>query len=167
QRASNIQQQYQSGVRDSNRSLAQFAARGDYANAVAGINARVQDAKLTQPTASGQTGGEAMNLSVDQWRDEFTATMIPSGPMRSIGDFWSRYGYAVSARLMPRTLQVMSHFTYWKFQEFTLGSTFIPEHYRNSIRGIFEKGVTVWSRPNDINAIDPTDNSPVVGNYYV
>ena len=167
QRASNIQQQYQSGVRDSNRSLAQFAARGDYANAVAGINARVQDAKLTQPTTSGQTGGEAFNLSVDQWGYDFKVKMIPSGAMRIIGDFWLRYGYAVNTRIVPNTLQVMSHFTYWKFQEFTLGSTFIPEHYRNSIRGIFEKGVTVWSRPNDINAIDPTDNSPVVGNYYV
>ena len=166
QRSSNIQEHYQSGVRDSNRSLSQFAAKGDYANAVAGINARVQDAKLTQPTTSGQTGGEAFNLSVDQWGYDVKVKMVPSGAMRIIGDFWLRYGYAVNARLAPNRLQVMSHFTYWKFQEFTLMTTTIPEHYRNSIRGIFEKGVTVWSRPQDINNVYPADNTPVIGNYY-
>ena len=166
QRSSNIQQNYQSGVRDSNRSLAQFAAKGDYAHQVAGINARVQDAKLTQPTTSGQTGGEAFNLSVDQWGYDVKVKMVSSGAMRIIGDFWLRYGYAINARIVPNTLQVMSHFTYWKFQEFTLMNTAIPEHYRNSIRGIFEKGVTVWKRPQDINAVRPTDNIPVIGNYY-
>src|SRR4051794_40607451 len=50
-------------VRDTNRDLAQFAARGDYANTIAGINARIQDAQMTQPSTSGQFGGDAMNLA--------------------------------------------------------------------------------------------------------
>lgn len=166
-RSSAIQEQYMSGVRDSNRSLAQFAAKGDYANQIAGINARVQDAKLTQPTTSGQVGGEAFNLSIDQWGYDFKVKLPSAGAVRVIGDFWLRYGYAVNSFIWPDRLHVMSHFTYWKFQQFEITGAIIPEHYRNSIRGIFEKGVTVWRRPEDIGNIHPVDNKPIEGDYYV
>jgi hypothetical protein len=165
-RSSAIQEQHMVGVRDSNRSLAQFAAKGDYANQIAGINARVQDAKLTQPTTSGQVGGEAFNLSLDQWGYDFKVKLPSAGAVRVIGDFWLRYGYAVNSFIWPDRLQVMSHFTYWKFQQFEITGAFIPEHYRNSIRGIFEKGVTVWRRPEDIGRVHPANNEPIEREYY-
>ena len=166
-RSSAIQEEHMAGVRDSNRSLARFAAKGDYANQIAGINARVQDAKMTQPTTSGQVGGEAFNLAVDQWGYDFKVKFIPAGAMRVIGDFWLRFGYAVNAFMVPEQLNVMSHFSYWKFQQFEIIGATIPEHYRNSIRGIFEKGVTVWRRPEDVGRIHPRNNTPIDGEYYV
>ncbi|WP_343100010.1 hypothetical protein, partial [Clostridioides difficile] len=50
-------------MRDSNKTYADYAAKGDYANTIGAINARVQDSKLTQPTVSGQVGGEAFLLA--------------------------------------------------------------------------------------------------------
>ena len=41
----------------------------------------------------------------------------------------------------------------------------MPETYKQAIRGILEKGVTVWSNPNDIGNIDTADNEPLEGIY--
>lgn len=153
--------------RDTNRELSQFAAKGDYAQAIAGINAKVQDAKLTQPNTSGQMGGEAFNLVNDQWGYDVKVKMVNSGAMRAIGEYWLRYGYNVNAFFRPPNFSVMSKFTYWKFQEFNIQSSTIPEVYKQAIRGIFEKGVTIWREPQDIGRIDPGDNEPVRGAYYV
>ena len=37
-----------------NLAYAKYAVNGDYANAIAGINARIQDAQTIAPTTSGQ-----------------------------------------------------------------------------------------------------------------
>lgn len=161
-----IQRQLGEGVRDANMSLSQFAARGDYQNQVAGINAKVQDAKLTQPTTSGQVGGEAFNLTTDHWGYDLKMKMVHPGAMRTIGDYWLKYGYAVNAEHRPDRLQVMTKYTYWKFTEFTISEGAIPEQYRNALRGIFEKGVTVWGKPDDIGNVRVIDNAPIMGDYY-
>lgn len=153
-------------VADSNLSLAKFAAKGDYAQAVAGINARVQDAKLTQPTTSGQVGGEAFNLATDQWGYDVKVKTVGSGAMRMIGEYWLRYGYAVNHFMTIVKLDVMTKFSYWKFAEYDFTSANIPENYRGAIRGIFEKGVTVWKNPDDIGVTDPGTNKPIEGTYY-
>ena len=41
---------------DTNLAMAKFAANGDYANAIAGINAKVQDSRMIAPTTSGGVG---------------------------------------------------------------------------------------------------------------
>lgn len=163
QRAIQSNMQFQ---RDSNRDLAQYAAKGDYANAIAGINAKVQDAKVTQPTSSGQVGGEAFNLAVDQWGYDLKIKVVNSGAMRVIGEYWLRYGYAVNAYMVPSTFNVMSRFTYWKFQEFYVQTSAMPEMFKNAIRGIFEKGVTVWSHPDYVGTTDPGNNDTISDNYY-
>ena len=67
-----------------------------------------------------------------------------------IADYWNRFGYSVNEYMVPTTLQLMSSFTYWKFQDLIVSGTDLPETYRLSIKGIFEKGVTVFSKPDDI-----------------
>ena len=153
-------------VRDTNLSYANYAANGDYANAIAGINARVQDAKLTQPTTSGQVGGDAFNLSVDGWNLLARFKHLNYGAMRIIGEFWLRYGYALNLPLdLPDNLNLMTKFTYWKLSETYLESGSCPELFRQTIRGIFEKGVTVWAKPEYIGNTDYADNEPK--SYYV
>ena len=39
----------------------------------------------------------------------------------------------------------------------------IPETYKQAVRGIFEKGVTVWTNPFHIGNIDTTVNEPLEG----
>lgn len=166
QNRSQLQGNLGRNVADANLSLSQFAARGDYQNQVAGINAKVQDAKLTQPTVSGQSGGEAFNLAKDQWSVDMKLKMVHPGVMRTIGDFWLKYGYAINAQYYPETLQVMTKFTYWKFTEFAVYNTNIPENYKKALRGIFEKGVTVWRNPDDIGATPAEQNEPIYKAYY-
>ena len=155
-------------MRDTNKEYADYAAKGDYANSIAGINAKLQDARLSQPSVVGQVGGEAFNLAQHYWGYELKVKMINPGVMRAIGDFWLRYGYSVNRFMTPPdNFQTMSKFTYWKFQEFYLTHGIMPESFKQTIRGIFEKGVTVWRDPADIATISIEDNEPIVREYYV
>lgn len=153
-------------LRDTNRSLAEFSANGDYQNAIAGINARVQDAKLTQPTTAGQVGGDAYNLATYYWGCDFKIKMLQPAAMNAIGEYWLRYGYAINRfGRMPASLKVMEKFTYWKLKETYITEAQCPEAFKQAVRGIFEKGVTVWSNPSDIGNIDLADNEPLAGVY--
>lgn len=159
--ARNTNAEYQ---RDTNKSLADWAAKGDNQNAIAGINARVQDAKLTQPSVSGQVGGDAFLLSNYKWGVDFRVRGLQTGVMTAIGEFWLRYGYAINRFTVPPTdMKVMSNFTYWKMKETYLTAGNCPETFKNTIRGIFEKGVTVWNDPADMGSMDLGDNIPLAG----
>lgn len=153
-------------VRDTNKSLADWAARGDYANDIAGINAKVADAKLIQPTMSGQTGGETHALIFSDMKLSMRVKMIDHGVIRRIGNIWARYGYMVNRFIrMPDSYLVMDRFTYWKITESYIVSGSVPEEIKQAFRGIFEKGVTVWGSPDWIGQISVTDNRPVKGDY--
>lgn len=151
-------------VRDTNKDLADFSAQGDYANAIAGINAKVQDAKMIQPTTAGQVGGDAFNLATYRWGVDLKVKMLQPQVMNAIGEFWLRYGYAVNRfSRMPASLMVMDKFTYWKCKEVYVVEADCPETFKQTLRGIFEKGVTVWKNPNDIGNIDTATNAPLQG----
>jgi len=151
-------------ARDTNREYGNFAAHGDYANEIAGINARVQDAKLIQPTTSGQMGGEAFNIAAFKWGIFTKFKTLQPAVMATIGEYWLRYGYAINRfGQMPPTFGVMTKFTYWKLRETYITSAACPEGFKQAIRGIFEKGVTVWTNPNEMGSIDMADNEPLTG----
>lgn len=151
-------------MRDTNKAYGDFAAQGDYQNQIAGINAKVQDARLIQPTTSGQIGGDAFNLATYKWGYDLKLKMIQPSAMATVGEQWLRYGYAVNRfGKMPASLQVMEKFTYWKLKETYITSAACPEMFKQALRGIFEKGVTVWSNPGDIGTIDIGDNAPLEG----
>lgn len=151
-------------MRDTNKDFADFAARGDYAQAIAAINAKVQDAKLIQPTTAGQVGGEAFLLTAWKWALHAKVKRISPAAQISIGEFWLRYGYAVNRfGTPPASLRCMSNFTYWKMRETYLKAGPMPESYKMAIRGIFEKGVTVWTDPAVIGRVDLADNEPLKG----
>lgn len=154
--------------RDNNLQYAQMAAKGDYANAIAGIQAKTQDAKMLQPTTSGQLGGESFNLAKIGWSLTAKLKTVTGAAQRELGEYWLRYGYAVNRFMMlPRDdMLVCSKFSYWKVQELGARANGCPEEYRMVIRGIFEKGVTVWKDPEDIDIIDPATNTPLEGISY-
>lgn len=151
-------------IRDTNKSLADWAARGDYANTIAGINAKVQDSQFVQPTTSGQVGGDTMNLVNGDMELSVRWKFIDNAALAVVGEYWLRYGYAVRRfKKLPSSLQVMSKFTYWKLTETYISAAGIPESMKQAIRGLFEKGVTVWTNPDDIGNIDIADNMPLEG----
>ena len=156
-----------SQIRDTNNDLATFAAQGDYQNAIQQIQAKVQDAAITQPTVSGQLGGEMFNMANGYTGILIKWKRVKRNYMRQIGDYWLRYGYYVNRWLVPPgDLGVMENFTYWKMQAVSLGGDMIPETFRETIRGIFEKGVTVWRDPDKMYVVDLADNEPMGGVRY-
>lgn len=155
----------QNYIRDTNKQLVDWAARGDYENTIAGINAKVQDAKLTPPSVIGQTGGETFNIVNDLFGYALKFKLLPDSALKVIGDFWLRYGYSVRRFVsgLPANMMVMEKFTYWKLTETYLVTAPMPESFKQAIRGIFEKGVTVWADPTYIGTTDLADNAPLEG----
>lgn len=154
-------------MRDTNKEYADFVAKGDYEQAIASINAKVQDAKMIQPTTSGQMGGDAFNLVYYGWRLDAKVKMVQSGAMETIGEYWLRYGYLINRFMKPpQNLKVMKRFSYWKLLETYITSSYCPESFKQAIRGILEKGVTVWNNPDDIGMIDIGDNEPIERAWY-
>lgn len=168
-KAQNAQSAY---VRDTNYQYASYAARGDYANTIAGINARVQDARMTQPSVVGQMDGESFMMTTADDGSGFEVHIkikIPSqSAIYAIGDFWLRYGYAINrfVRFDDLPVKCMSKFTYWKMKELVFASAHVPEGFKQTMRGIFEKGVTLWNDPDDIGNIDISTNTPLTGVAY-
>jgi hypothetical protein len=163
-RAQTGQAQY---ARDTNNDLATWAARGDYGNAIAGVNARVQDAQLIQPTTSGQMGGETANIANGGMQMSVRFKMIDQAAITRVGEYWLRYGYSIRKFLTPpANMMVMTKFTYWKLSETYITGAPMPEKYKQTIRGMFEKGVTVWANPADIGSIDIADNDALPGITY-
>lgn len=149
---------------DTNRGLAQWSARGDYENTIAGLNAKTRDAALTQPSVSGQMGGEYLNLLTNNMGVTARWKMIDQASISVIGEYWLRYGYAVRrTAYLPPNLMVMSKFTYWKLSETYIRQAPIPEGFKQALRGLFEKGVTVWADPDFIGVTDPADNVAISG----
>lgn len=146
-----------------NYELAMKTATGDYENTIAGINAQVQQMQMTPPTTSGSAGGDSFNLAngimgvLVRFR-----TCAPSA-LRSVGEFMLRYGYFVQRFITPpKSLECMDKFTYWQMQEAYIYGT-LPENCRLTIKGMFERGVTVWSKPEYVGVTDWADNEPLKG----
>jgi len=154
-------------VRDTNKGLAEWAARGDYRNAIAGINARNQDAQMMQPSVSGQQGGDVFNLLHGGINLSMRVKMISPAEMMQVCEYWLRYGYSVHKFMnIGKRISVMENFTYWKLVETFITGNGLTETYKAAIRGIFEKGVTVWRDPRKMYQIDLADNDPIAGVRY-
>lgn len=164
QNSANMAYEESTTISGNNRGLADWAARGDYAQSIAAIDAKVQDLELTPPAMVGQFGGDLMTLINDRFGVACRVRMLTSGPMRRIGEYWLRYGYSLNMfSSIPSDFACMSKFTYWKLSETYIVNSSAPEFFKQAIRGIFEKGVTVWVNPDDIGKIDIADNVPLNG----
>lgn len=150
-------------LRDSNKGLADWSARGNYANTIAGIQATEKQANMVSPSVSGQAGGEAMNVVNNNVFFSARWKMLDPAAMAMVCDYWLAYGYAVRRWHNLTRLSVMEKFTYWKLLETYVTSSSVPEGYKQVIRGILEKGVTVWKHPSYIGTTDIADNKPLGG----
>lgn len=161
--ATGLSNQLSSVISQSNLSLANYAAKGDYQNAIAGINAQVQQMQLTPPTTSGALGGDMFNLSNGIMGVLVRFKTCAPSALRAAGEYMLRYGYFVQRFLTPpASLECMEKFTFWQMQEAYVRGT-LPEEYRLTIKGMFERGVTVWGKPEYIGVTDWADNDPLPG----
>lgn len=149
---------------DSNRSYAEWSAKGTHSQAIRAINAQVQDTMLTQPGMSGQYGGEFLRLLQKGFTFEARIKMIDRAAIKRIGEYWLRHGYVVNAYTkLPTDLMVMSKFSYWRVREVYVDAAPMPELFKQALKGIMQKGVTVWAKPEMIGYTDPATNVPKRG----
>ena len=160
-----IENRYNLQSSQANARYAQYAAKGDYQNAIAAINAQVQDSQIVPPSVVGNSGGNTFNYSHNLTGFHIKYRQISRTAMKTVGEYFLRYGYYVQRFMTPR-LTCMTNFEYWKMAECYLKGTHMTNEQRMTIRGIFEKGVTVWHDPHLIGVCDLGNNEPVVESYY-
>lgn len=149
-------------IADTNLAYGNFAASGDYAQSIAAINAKVQDAQVLPPSVSGAAGGDALMTAQGFFGFTIKFKRIKDQFVRVLGEYWFRYGYMWQGFVTPpKSLMCCKNFTYWKMQETYLKTANVPETFKQTIRGIFEKGVTVWVDPDKIGVIDVADNEVI------
>ena len=149
------------GIANSNLSLAKATAAGDARMAIAGINAKVQDAKMLQPSVSGQLGGNFSALINEQgYTVNVRVKTVDQVAVERLGEYWLRYGYALNRYWNATELLPMTNFCYWKMADVTMDTAFMPELYKSTIKGMFLRGVTVWRNPDHIIHLDIADNAP-------
>lgn len=164
--AFNATQDLSRQVAGQNLDYAKYAARGDYANQIAAINATVQDAALQAPSTVGQMGGQGF-----MWKNGLVGFAVNyktagGAAMRTVCDFWARYGYKIQrfynfGNAKMTALKIMDHFSYWKVSETYITCAKANEAEKDAIRGVLEKGVTVWGNPSEIGNIAPVVNAPL------
>lgn len=159
----------QSDIADNNLELARNAAKGDYQNAIAGINATVQDAALTPPSTVGQSGGQGFNWKNGLVCITVTYKTLSGASLSAVADYFRRYGYSVRRFLTLGSLRhmlCMSKFAYWRAMGASLTCADANESERETMRGIIEKGVTLWDAPESIGNTAATDNTARDGYSY-
>ena len=138
---------------NANRNLANWAASGDYQQQIGALNASIRDSMVTPPSISGASGGDAFNWLINGAVVYTRMRMVSPDVILKQGAYWERYGYAVNQFIekLPDRLKCMSRFTYWKCTAVRATSSAVPQVYIETIRGIMEKGTTVWHEPPTVN----------------
>lgn len=148
---------------EANLAISMWAAQGDYQQSIAAINAATQDAAITQPSAIGADGGNGFALANAMMGFSVQVKMPKPEALAIIANYFGRYGYAFHEFTKPpANLHCMKHFTYWKMQDVYLECAEADEGVKQALRGIFQRGVTVWHDPDEIGLINPIDNNQTI-----
>lgn len=129
-----------------------------YATAIDAISAGLNQAGVAAPAqfgagANGQSGATAPRALFAQ-----VVTQRECDIMNAASAF-ARYGYALMREFSMEKMQVMRHFTYWKCAEvWCSGNGNALEGAQGAIKDILIRGVTVWSRPEEIGRVSIYDN---------
>ena len=129
-----------------------------YATAIDAISAALDQAGVAAPAqfgagANGQSSATAPRALFAQ-----VVTQRECDIMNAASAF-ARYGYTLMREFSMERMQVMRHFTYWKCAEvWCSGNGNAPEGAQGAIKDILIRGVTVWSKPEDIGRVSIYDN---------
>ena len=129
-----------------------------YATAIDAISAALNQAGVAAPAqfgagANGQSSATAPRALFAQ-----VVTQRECDIMNAASAF-ARYGYELMREFGMERMQVMRHFTYWKCAEvWCSGNGNALEGAQGAIRDILIRGVTVWSKPEEIGRVSIYDN---------
>nr|DAJ67199.1 MAG TPA: Major tail protein [Bacteriophage sp.] len=133
-------------------------ANRTHATAIDAIAAGLNQASVAAPAqfgagANGQSSATAPRALFAQ-----VVTQRECDIMNAASAF-ARYGYTLMREFSMERMQVMRHFTYWKCAEvWCSGNGNALEGAQGAIKDILIRGVTVWSRPEEIGRVSIYDN---------
>ena len=139
--------------------VAEFGAKQAIENARLDMMADYKTAGRTQPTAQGADAG---NVDMLEWGGAVHVRVRtqPVAELERAASNFALTGYAGGGRLIDtaNTLQVRKHYSYWRGTMWVAPAPGVPWSAIDDIREAFAEGVTVWSKPEEIGAVDPFDN---------
>ena len=139
--------------------VSEYAAKQSLENTRLDMMADYKTAARTQPTAQGADGG---NVDMLEWGGAVHVRVRtqPVAELERAASNFALTGYAAGGRLIDtaNTLQVRKHFSFWRGRMWVAPAPGVPWSAVDDIRGAFMDGVTVWSKPEEIGAVDPFDN---------
>lgn len=105
------------------------------------------------------TDADASNITTRPIGVTASVVTESKNAIKAAGDQMLRYGYALGQVWQVTKWQVMNYYTYWKASDLwlTCGRVGI-EDAGDAIEAILEKGVTVWSNPDEIGRVSIYDN---------
>ena len=139
--------------------VAEYAAKQALENARLDLMADYATAGRTQPTAQGADSG---NVDMLEWGGAVHVRVRtqPVAELERAASNFALTGYAGGGRLIDtaNTLQVRKHYSYWRGTMWVNPAPGVPWSAIDDIRDAFTEGVTVWSKPEEIGAVDPFEN---------
>lgn len=102
----------------------------------------------------GDNFGQATGL------DTMTVKIVTedNGAIAAAGDYMLRYGIASNKLYNRPSLTPCRHFTYWRAADIWTVCPFAQNEQLQTIRDIFNSGVTIWNRPEEVGGDFIHDN---------
>lgn len=129
-----------------------------YATAIDAISAGLNQAGVAAPAQFGANANGQSSATAPRALFAQVVTQRECDIMNAASAF-ARYGYSLMREFSMKRMQVMRHFTYWKCAEvWCSGNGNALESAQGAIKDILIRGVTVWSRPEEIGRVSIYDN---------
>lgn len=98
----------------------------------------------------GAYGGD--NFRQATCLDTMTVKIVTedNGAIAAAGDYMLRYGIASNRLYNKPTLTACRHYTYWRSADIWLVCPFAQNAQLQALRDIFNAGVTIWGRPEEV-----------------
>ncbi len=129
-----------------------------YATSLDAISAGLNQAGVAAPAQFGANANGQSSATAPRALFAQVVTQRECDIMNAASAF-ARYGYSLMREFSMVNMQVMRHFTYWKCAEvWCSGNGNALEAAQSAIKDILIRGVTVWSRPEEIGRVSIYDN---------
>lgn len=129
-----------------------------YATAIDAISAGLDQAGVAAPAQFGANADGQSSATAPRALFAQIVTQRECDIMNAASAF-ARYGYSLMREFSMERMQVMRHFTYWKCAEvWCSGNGNALESAQGAIKDILIRGVTVWSKPEEIGRVSIYDN---------
>lgn len=127
-----------------------------FASNVANTMQQVRQARMTPPQAKGNTNSGSLQFSANRCGWTFRKMSIRAEYARKIDDYWTAYGYQVNSYKVPN-ITGRQNWNYVKCIDVNILGN-IPQQDMDEIKGLFNRGITIWHNPATFLDYNQTNN---------